>query len=621
MANRFPLIVNPDSKEIQELKQTDNLDLTGNGIYAGGSLGSNGQVLTSNGTSVEWRTVASSGGGGGGLDLNTTYVIETEEQTDGANLNLVAGGTGVGTIKVKFLDNSQLKFDAPNNLTISPSIKTGSITNSLLTNPSFNVTIDGISQSVSLGSGFIIPTYGNVFTTATQTLTNKTFTNCSLSGAINTFSSIPNSALLNNSITINSTVVPLGGSINIAGGGGVDTNTTYTISAIDWSEGGVNNPNKKAIRLTGSDSSTDNVVFVAGSRISLTRSGDEITITGTEINTDTDTTYSVSADSLIINNQSAGARLNLVGGGTGSGNGVVDRINFKNGLGVTVSSSNVDDITFNIGQNVSSTSNVTFNDLTLTGNLSVAGALTYINTTNLVVSDKTITIADGVTNSTNANGAGIFIGTSNINLTYNHDASSWESSSNLNLVPTKSYKIGNTTVLSSTQVLGKTLPIGNVVGTVDTQTLSNKTLQNPVISSIINTGTVYFPSPSVADTLVGRNTSDILTNKVINGTNNTITNIGNSSLANSSVTINGNTVALGGSITVTATDPYSDEKAQDAVAGSFTTGIHTGISFTYDDTTGRINATVDDYILLSTLKSTVADSTDFADFKVRIAAL
>ena len=61
MANRFPLIVNPDSKEIQELKQNDNLDLTGNGLYAGGSLGSNGQVLTSNGTSVEWRTVTGGG--------------------------------------------------------------------------------------------------------------------------------------------------------------------------------------------------------------------------------------------------------------------------------------------------------------------------------------------------------------------------------------------------------------------------------------------------------------------------------------------------------------------------------------------------------------------------------
>lgn len=623
MANRFPLIVNPDTKEIQELKQNDNLDLTGNGIYAGGSLGSNGQVLTSNGTSVEWRTATGGGGGGGGgIDLNTTYVIETEEQTDGANLNLVAGGTGVGTIKVKFLDNAQLKFDTPNNLTISPSIKTGSITNSLLANPSFNVTIDGVTQSVSLGGSFAIPIYGNVFTTATQTLTNKTLSNCLLSGAINTFSSIPNSALLNSSITINNTVVPLGGSINITGGGGgVDTNTTYTLSAVDWSDNGVNNPNKKAIRLTGSDSATSNAVLVAGSRISLSRNGNEITITGTEINTDTDTTYSVNADSLVVNTNAVGARLNLVGGGTGAGNGVTDRINFKNGTGVTVSSANPDDITISIGQNVASTSNVTFNDLTLTGSLNVAGALTYVNTTNLVVTDKTITIADGITNSTLANGSGILLGTSNINLIYSHDTQSWESTSNFNLVPTKVYKIGGTTVLSSTQVLGKSMPTGNVVGTIDTQTLSNKTLQNPVVSSIINTGTVYFPAPNIADTLVARNTSDVLTNKVINGNNNTITNIGNSSLSNSTITINGTQVSLGGNITVTSEDPYTDEKAQDAVAGSFTTGIHSGISFVYDDVTGRINATVNNYILLSTLKSTVADSTDFADFQTRIAAL
>ena len=622
MANRFPLIVNPDSKEIQELKQNDNLDLTGNGIFAGGSLGGNGQVLSSNGTSVEWRTVTGGSGGGGGLDQNTTYIIETEEQTDGANLNLVAGGTGIGTIRVKFLDNDQLKFDAPDNLTISPSIKTGSITNSLLANPSFSVTVDGVTQTVSLGGSFTIPIYGNVFTTATQTLTNKTLSNCLLSGSINTFTSIPNGALLNSSITINDTVVPLGGSINITGGGdGVDTNTTYSLSAIDWSEEGVNNPNKKAIRLTGSDASTTNAVLVAGSRISLSRNGNEITITGTEINTDTNTTYSVNADTLIVNNQSAGARLNLVGGGTGSGNGITDRINFKNGTGVTVSSANVDDITVSIGQNVSTTSNVVFNDLTLTGGLTVAGALTYVNTTNLVVTDKTITIGDGVTNSVNANGAGILIGTSNINFTYNHDVSGWESNSHLNLVPTKVFKIGGTTVLSSTQVLGKSMPTGNVVGTIDTQTLANKTLQNSVVSSIINTGTVYFPAPTIADTLVGRNTSDTLTNKVINGNNNLITNIGNSSLSNSSITINGNTVALGGNITVTASDPYNDERAQDAVAGSFTTGIHSGISFAYDDTTGRINATVADYILLSTLKTTVATSADFADFQTRIAAL
>lgn len=51
-----------------------------------------------------------------------------------------------------------------------------------------------------------------------------------------------------------------------------DTNTTYGISAADGTTG------KKIIRLTGSDSVTDDVTLVAGSNINLSRSGDEITI-------------------------------------------------------------------------------------------------------------------------------------------------------------------------------------------------------------------------------------------------------------------------------------------------------------------------------------------------------
>jgi len=62
---------------------------------------------------------------------------------------------------------------------------------------------------------------------------------------------------------------------------------------------------------------------------------------------------------------------------------------------------------------------------------------------------------------------------------------------------------------------------GSVVGTTDTQTLTNKTLTSPVISSISNTGTVTLPTST--DTLVGRATTDTLTNKTINSASNTIT--------------------------------------------------------------------------------------------------
>ena len=71
-----------------------------------------------------------------------------------------------------------------------------------------------------------------------------------------------------------------------------------------------------------------------------------------------------------------------------------------------------------------------------------------------------------------------------------------------------------------------TLNIDSSVATLtDTQTLENKTLTTPVISSISNTGTITLPTST--DTLVGRATTDTLTNKTIdaNGTGNSITNL------------------------------------------------------------------------------------------------
>lgn len=56
-------------------------------------------------------------------------------------------------------------------------------------------------------------------------------------------------------------------------------------------------------------------------------------------------------------------------------------------------------------------------------------------------------------------------------------------------------------------------PVGTIVGTSDSQTLTNKTLTSPVISTISNTGTLTLPTST--DTLVGRATTDTLTNKTL----------------------------------------------------------------------------------------------------------
>lgn len=80
----------------------------------------------------------------------------------------------------------------------------------------------------------------------------------------------------------------------------------------------------------------------------------------------------------------------------------------------------------------------------------------------------------------------------------------------------------------------RTISIDSTVVTLTgSQTLSNKTLTAPVIATIVNSGTLTLPTST--DTLVGRNTSDTLTNKSISGATNTLSNIGNGSLTNSTI--------------------------------------------------------------------------------------
>lgn len=93
-----------------------------------------------------------------------------------------------------------------------------------------------------------------------------------------------------------------------------------------------------------------------------------------------------------------------------------------------------------------------------------------------------------------------------------------------------------------------TLASASIVTYTGTETLTNKTLTAPVISTISNTGTVTLPTST--DTLVGRATTDTLTNKTL--TNPTVTNYVETVVAIGTVTTT-STLALTNGTVQTAT--------------------------------------------------------------------
>jgi hypothetical protein len=216
-------------------------------------------------------------GGEAIIDTNTTYSIKASSISGGASLDLDAGGSGVGTDSINFVgagDIEVLRIDA-NNIRIS---NVGSLAGASIT------------------------------TDSTSTLTNKT-----ISGANNTLTNISNSSLINNSITINGTSVPLGGSIEVAASGGSGDLTASGIATLtNKTISGSNN----TITNLPNNSLTNPFIKINGSQVNL---GENFTVDGLG-NVTTDGVQDLSNKSLlapIIQNAKLIGSL-TVGSGAGS---------------------------------------------------------------------------------------------------------------------------------------------------------------------------------------------------------------------------------------------------------------------------------------------------------------
>lgn len=155
----------------------------------------------------------------------------------------------------------------------------------------------------------------------------------------------------------------------------------------------------------------------------------------------------------------------------------------------------------------------------------------------------------------------------------------------------------------------------NVVTTSSTDTLTNKTLTAPVISSITNTGTLTLPTST--DTLVGRATTDTLTNKTIALGSNTVTGTKaqfDTAVTDDNFAYTGTANSFTASQTVTGTVTTQAASTQDAVvlqgrAGGTSSrsvtltpaSLTASRTLTLPDTTGTVVTTGDNGTVTSTM--------------------
>ena len=239
-------------------------------------------------------------------------------------------------------------------------------------------------------------------------------------------------------------------------------------------------------------------------------------------------------------------------------------------------------------------------NVAISGNLTVNGTTTTVNATTVNIADKNIQVATGAADDSAADGGGITIDSGDGDKTFQFEATgdNFGSSENMNLADGKVYKINNSSILSST-TLGSSVTGSSLtsLGTISTGVWNGTAIANAYLAnSTMSVGGVTLTLGGT-DATPAFNLSDA-TNYPTSSLSGTITNaqlagsIASGKLANTGVSAG--TVGSGSAI------PVITVNAQGQITGTSTASIDStaisegNSSMTVDDSgTGSIIAAID----------------------------